>query len=439
MQIIKCSIVTTAIEKGTDAVTLSKQVSKYLKDFDTLRKDYKEKFGTATDAKDCEYRSIRLARSEINMAYRTAEQTRWRQMDFILGYEIKLSGSHPRTDICDMLAGKYPKDFVWTGWHPNDICYVVPIIATEEEYWQDEDFNPEDCKEYVGDVPDEFKEWVADNAERIEDASQRGTLPYFLKDNSSYIVTAKLLPNYTGFNELDANYLSDNTHSRHLGERGNLAHKPTKHGEQFELIPMKKLKPSSEVLEYTEKQAQSFGAKMKAPMSFEEADKNKANMTKDDENCQSAVVAFYARLLGMDVTAKPYLDGEAFVKLLSDDQTLAYYTNVKDKIHPDKPKTLMSAAEVHDFIENQTAKNGIYNFAINKYSDKEYGHIMCLIKNEGEAYLIDVQKGVKMDIDRELEHAVFLNKDNVKIGVELLRVDKLILSDEALSILKPYS
>lgn len=67
---------------------------------------------------------------------------------------------------------------------------------------------------------------------------------------------------------------------------------------------------------------------MQAPMTFEQADKNKANMTKDDENCQSAVVAFYARLLGMDVTAKPYLDGGAFVKLLEDDQTLAYYTKL---------------------------------------------------------------------------------------------------------------
>ena len=79
------SALSTAIEKGMSAVTLSKRVSKYLRDFDSLKKDYKKRFGTATDIHDCEYRSARLARSEINMAYRNAEQLRWQQMDFILG------------------------------------------------------------------------------------------------------------------------------------------------------------------------------------------------------------------------------------------------------------------------------------------------------------------------------------------------------------------
>lgn len=131
------SALSLAIERGTDAITLSKQVSKYLADFDSLKADYKEKFGTATDIHDCEYRSIRLARSEINMAYRTAEQARWQQFDFVVGYEIKLSGSHPKEDICDRLAGKYPKDFVWTGWHPNDLCYCIPLLKTEEEFFDD--------------------------------------------------------------------------------------------------------------------------------------------------------------------------------------------------------------------------------------------------------------------------------------------------------------
>ena len=55
-------------------------------------------------------------------------------MDFILGNEIKLSHSHPCHDICDNLKGKYPKDLKWTGWHPNDLCYVIPIIKTEEQF-----------------------------------------------------------------------------------------------------------------------------------------------------------------------------------------------------------------------------------------------------------------------------------------------------------------
>ena len=58
--------ISCAIQKGTSAITLSKQISKYLLDFPQLQKDYKERFGKASRAMDCEYRSIRLAASEIN-------------------------------------------------------------------------------------------------------------------------------------------------------------------------------------------------------------------------------------------------------------------------------------------------------------------------------------------------------------------------------------
>lgn len=177
--------ISCAIQKGTSAITLSKQISKYLLDFPQLQKDYKERFGTASTAKDCEYRSIRLARSEINMAYRSAENLRWQQMDFVVGYEIKLSGSHPHTDICDQLKGKYPKDFVWTGWHPNDLCYKIPILKTEEEFWTwyGRGEAPTESVNAVKNVPSGFKNWIKSNSERIADAKKRGTLPYFIKDN----------------------------------------------------------------------------------------------------------------------------------------------------------------------------------------------------------------------------------------------------------------
>lgn len=113
--------ISTAVEKGMSAVALSKKVSQYLNDFPKLRADYKQRYGKAADIRDCQYESARLARTEINMAYRAAESLRWRQMDFVVGMEVKLSGSHPAHDICDTLKGKYPKDFEWVGWHPN--CY----------------------------------------------------------------------------------------------------------------------------------------------------------------------------------------------------------------------------------------------------------------------------------------------------------------------------
>ena len=178
--------ISSAIEKGTSAVTLSKRLSKYLQDFPSLQKDYKERFGMAADCHDCEYRSMRLARSEINMAYRTAEQERWKQMDFVVGYEIKLSGSHPAEDICDMLKGKYPKDFIWTGWHPNDMCYKIPILKTEEEFWNYGEARDKPSINEVKETPDAFTDWVIRNRDRIQAAEMKGTLPFFLSDNRKY-------------------------------------------------------------------------------------------------------------------------------------------------------------------------------------------------------------------------------------------------------------
>ena len=178
--------ISAAIERGTDAITLSKQISKYLSDFPAMQRDYKEKYGKASKVQNCEYRSIRLARSEINMAYRSAEQQRWRQLDFVVGYEIKMSGSHPVHDVCDELAGKYPKDFVWNGWHPNCMCYEIPILKTEDEFYSEDD---KPSVNEVTDVPEEFKDWCTENWQRIETARKHDTLPYFLEDNKKYVKT----------------------------------------------------------------------------------------------------------------------------------------------------------------------------------------------------------------------------------------------------------
>lgn len=173
--------ISTAIEKGMSATTLSKRISRYLKDWPSLQADYQERYAKATRCHDCEYNSIRLARNEISMAYRTAEQLRWQRFDFILGYKIKLSDSHPRYDICDDLAGDYPKDFKFRGWHPNCLCFTVPIVMSEEEYWSD---NREDSPNKITDPPENFSKWVSDNSKRVNDAIERKTLPYWVRDNN---------------------------------------------------------------------------------------------------------------------------------------------------------------------------------------------------------------------------------------------------------------
>lgn len=177
------------IEKGMSAVNLSKKVSKYLNDYPSLAKDYKKKYGKAITIQNCEYRSVCLARNEINMAYRSAEQERWARMDYIKSKKIKPSGSHPKRDMCDELEGIYPLEFDWNGWHVNCMCYAIPVIMTEDEYWS---LGP---KQKVSEVPKQFNDYITKNESRI--LSYKST-PFFLVNNEQYITSGKVLKRVRG-------------------------------------------------------------------------------------------------------------------------------------------------------------------------------------------------------------------------------------------------
>lgn len=189
--------------EGKDADALSRDVRKYLQDTDKLFRRVRNKHGELVLSKAAKayhpgqgkYRSsyknaMRLTRTETNMAYRTADITRYQQLPFVIGYEVKLSKSHearmPQGDICDALAGKYPKGFMCKGWHPHCYCYIVPILCTDKELEEltgrildgtDGEFTPAGV---IEDVPAGYTEWIENNAERIENAA---SLPYFIRDN----------------------------------------------------------------------------------------------------------------------------------------------------------------------------------------------------------------------------------------------------------------
>lgn len=135
----------------------------------------------------------RLARTETNIAYREADHERWEQLDFVVGIEIKLSNNHPDPDICNDLAGVYPKDFKWNGWHPNCRCYAEPKLAKQEEMDKMleailEGQDPGTVEvEREKEMPDNFTTWIKANKDRYEGAKQAGTLSYFLKDNQTTI------------------------------------------------------------------------------------------------------------------------------------------------------------------------------------------------------------------------------------------------------------
>lgn len=155
-----------AIEPGTSAMELAADIKTYLNEPDKMfrrfrykdeegnwQRKWKQKF-TDADGKvhfiDADpkayhpgrgvYRSSarnaqRLTRTEINMAYRKAEQERWKSFDFVVGYEVKITqnGKHVE-DICDCLKGKYRKDFKFLGWHPQ--CYPIGTEVLTNAGWK---------------------------------------------------------------------------------------------------------------------------------------------------------------------------------------------------------------------------------------------------------------------------------------------------------------
>ena len=195
---------TVSIGQGESASAISRKVRQYLNNPDKLFRRIKDEEGNLKLSKAAKayhpgqgvYRSsaknsMRLARSEPNIAYRTSDFERWSQMDFVLGVEINLSRSHPEYDICDILAGRYPKGFVFKGWHPQCFCFATPILADIDELDKIEEAmeagKPYHSPNEVTDMPKNFKEWAAENKERIEKAQKRGTLPYFIKDNKKTV------------------------------------------------------------------------------------------------------------------------------------------------------------------------------------------------------------------------------------------------------------
>lgn len=222
---------TVAIGDGTSAASMSRSVRQYLNDPDLMfrrfrykdpetgewkRKWKKRIIDPATgkhkwiDYDRDSYRTgggvykssaknaMRVTRTETNIAYRRADHERWQDMDFVLGQRVQLSGDHPKKDICDKLAGDYPKDFVFDGWHPQCFCIVTPITLPPEETADLTKIMLEggDWRKALRDkvrgreittYPENFRSWVQDNADNIAAARDRGTEPYFIRNNAQAI------------------------------------------------------------------------------------------------------------------------------------------------------------------------------------------------------------------------------------------------------------
>ena len=203
-----------ALGEGRSAQELSRDLRGYLQEPGRLYRRVRDKGGNLRLSKAAKlyhpgqgvYRSSaknaqRLARTEVNMAYRESEFLRWQKLDFVVGFRVMLSNNHtitnskgekvPLVDICDELWGDYPKTFKFTGWHPQCRCYVVPILSDYDEYNQDRanrlkaivrkaKYESLPSRRTITDVPVKFREYIESIKER---AKGWKSMPYYIRDN----------------------------------------------------------------------------------------------------------------------------------------------------------------------------------------------------------------------------------------------------------------
>lgn len=171
------------LKKGTAARELAKDLRRSLRN-----NQYTEHPGRGV-YKSPQKNTLRLASTEINLAYANADFDRWQLIEAVIGIEIRLSAQHPKYDICDPMAGKYPKDFHFTKWHPFCLCIAIPILAPQEILNQIMDFklgiiDKPPIIPYIKKLPESAIGWMEKNAERVKGWANH---PYWLIANKRKI------------------------------------------------------------------------------------------------------------------------------------------------------------------------------------------------------------------------------------------------------------
>lgn len=432
------------LRAGTSADELSRELRSYLKFPDKLFRRVRDERGALVLSQAAKafhpgqgvYRSSymnarRLAATETNMAYRTADYERIKDLDFVVGIEVHLSSNHTCkgvkgvfVDICDELQGKYPKDFKFTGWHPHCRCYTTTILKTPAEIAADDEriLRGEDPLEgsenEVAMLPENFVKWQRDNEER---AKHHNTVPYFVKDNMQYI-----LP------ELAQAY-------------GKLAI-PIKWKDEFAQV---RGKVSDSDLSVITAVAQGInhhalekhlGIKKGNAMTFDQADGHKVNphFGEGDEyskNCQTCTLVYELRRRGFDIEAKGNKNGEVWKIVNTADEILKTPMGLDATFKP-----MMEAyrdglfAFDHDrkaccknFIEAMTKEDGRYELSLtwdDGNGNFAGAHVISLERINGVLIWYDPQTGQKGDrlfhkgvdyLDRVLQYGLRIRRTDDKV------------------------
>lgn len=429
------------LKNGVSAEDMTKELRQYLKFPDKLFRRVRDEHGVLQLSKRAAafhpgqgvYRSSfknarRLAATETNIAYRTADYTRWQDLDFVVGIEIKLSNNHTLngiefTDICDKLKGLYPKTFKFTGWHPHCKCYAVTILKTEEEMAEDNrrimagEEPVQGSKNEVTDVPDNFKQWLTDNEDR---AKRSFSVPYFITDNKQFLpenysnLYAMKTP-YSSFDEYKAAMKYNKVHAAFTPEQS------ANNRELSKLLPV-------------------IQGKI---MNFTEADSGKANpnFTLPDavakgyyHNCQTCTMAYELRRRGFDVEAI----ANPIVKGFNNYRDFTQFCSVNNLNWRDrfltsegKPAGYASSSalkkdtitEKLSFIETQTTQQGRYEIYCVWKGKKVSAHVFIIERQKnGELLWFDPQSARRGGAFTDFLE--FMKKD----CIEVMRIDDKIIN-----------
>lgn len=425
------------IRSGLDADAMSRELRTFLQQPERLFRRVRDEHGNLVLSQRASeyhpgqgvYRSSyknarRLAVTETNMAYRTAEYDRIQGLDFVVGIEIRLSNNHtcngiPLTDICDDLKGRYPKDFKFTGWHPNCRCHVITILKTEAELMEENrailagEEPSHDSVNAVSDVPDNFKDWIVRNEDRIKRAR---SIPYFMRDNGKVEggkfelkeFGTKSIIQKTGASEFDVrrdlarlyNYKADGYLNIEVDldsiaeavERGEydeaqsrLAPLVTSAERHAARTPddIRRIQDMADLRKYGQEYVDNvhiieneLGIKRGKRMTHEQANTGRVNpnyepKTGFDTNCSTCSATYILRSMGFDVQAKANIPANKSVQTLS--MGMATWRKWKDgeALHTSmrswmdgKGYVRMTATRYVEFLTECMTEEGIYEFNV---------------------------------------------------------------------------
>ena len=361
--------------------------------------------------------ALRLTITETNMAYNYANCERWSSEPYVLGIRIRTSANHPEKDICDELAGDYPKDFMWRGWHPRCRCSMSSIlIDRNSEEWKylrslpEKDYRAYKSPNLVPNVPEKFSKWCERNADKLDLAREKGKLPYFVRDNQ------KVVGDLLGW--------KDKQPIKHGYIGTKLGRKEANEAYKY-YVDSKPIKLSDEQKKNVQEIAKEMGIiKNIAPMTFFEANNGRANINYGkggiyQENCQSCVVVHEARLRGLDITALGYSGKKDSVQFQLGEHFEDAWINPKTGKVPSSTK--IKGEDLLSKVKKQMKAVGRYHVGIN-YNEQD-GHIITAERTEnGKLLLYDAQSGLFWS-EKEFKKAMF---------IEILKIDKLLINPKML-------